>query len=777
MSDATPDELFEAMVGYRDEFSSSLRTFAESSVLFIGRNGQPKGAPARRAAVEGGNYQDTVALFLNFLYADALLGRRLMLVSLESHRDAFAESKLKKVAVKTGAKHSKSKRAVRKKESAEGFSSGFLVRSIQSCANELLRHFPETGVSPSGAGVLCCGMLSGLGLLLNLALQPSPYDVKIADEQISALEKLFAGLKLDTRLEEITRNLDHWAARFSRRQETYSLYNQSDAWQGGSASHLFWTLQILHLYDDVSCLLKIAKTKKLPLGRIDLELDEDDLADFNARAIWAGAANVAETHIFSWIIGSHAGLVRNLPSETLYWLATYLMNSSKVECEQICDHVLSIVFKNHFASGCFSVFHADGSRGAETDPSTEILTVLLYCDLFRRIIHDRRQRHRIDLGDPVEGTAGRHVLVTGNLPASTLTTRFGNIAHHLQWLKKAQARGVLAGTDNGRATGEAFSRLTFAHYGLLLVDEILDRRAKCVLGVQQFVPKPKGSYPDNLLREYVIEPIKEGGEARNDACYSMVLHGPPGSAKTTLAKKIAFDLRWPFLEIAQRDFLRQGADKIDAEADRIFRYCGYLQDVVILFDELEELILDREPEASAPSERESRLLTTSMLPRIQQLRDRRAVVFIFATNRLKRLDLAATRPGRFDIIKYIRLPDSVTRRNLVQKAAQGVGEQYVVLRQALSAFAARSDFDAFTGGMAFGDINHLLSRVRRMPKARERAEGKSAKQIDLLAAELGQHIVNLFSEHKTKTIDKYAARFDGYDELEEFDRPPSTKRK
>ena len=81
------------------------------------------------------------------------------------------------------------------------------------------------------------------------------------------------------------------------------------------------------------------------------------------------------------------------------------------------------------------------------------------------------------------------------------------------------------------------------------------------------------------MQKQVIGPILRGGGARDDASYSMILYGLPGTAKTTLAKKIAFDLNWPFLEIGQRDFLREGSDKIDAQADRIFRYCGYLRDV------------------------------------------------------------------------------------------------------------------------------------------------------------------------------------------------------
>lgn len=206
------------------------------------------------------------------------------------------------------------------------------------------------------------------------------------------------------------------------------------------------------------------------------------------------------------------------------------------------------------------------------------------------------------------------------------------------------------------------SALCFMELVAYTVDDVLDHLARAALRVPEFAIDHEvrsRQYPDALgkiLSHYVVAPLNE--DRRNDAYYSMILHGPPGTAKTTLAKKLAQDIEWPILEITQRDFLMEGTPFIDAAADRIFRLVGLLKNVVVLFDELEELIGSRESTRDGQQpERESRLLTTSMLPRIHDLRDKSRIVFIFATNRIHSFDNAATRPGRFDIIQLVPHPE------------------------------------------------------------------------------------------------------------------------
>jgi hypothetical protein len=204
----------------------------------------------------------------------------------------------------------------------------------------------------------------------------------------------------------------------------------------------------------------------------------------------------------------------------------------------------------------------------------------------------------------------------------------------------------------------------------LHLDDAINFECRTALGIPQTYSASSARPISNerlrsAVEHKIVIPIRD--MRRDDAKYSLILHGPPGTAKTTIAKSISSDLEWPLKVITQSEFLKNGQDKVDSEAEKIFRICLGLKDVVILFDELEELILNRQPtgisgkktdgEHVIAPERGSRMVTTSMLPRIHELRDRMRVVFLFATNRMTEIDNAATRLGRFDLISYVGYPD------------------------------------------------------------------------------------------------------------------------
>ena len=77
-------------------------------------------------------------------------------------------------------------------------------------------------------------------------------------------------------------------------------------------------------------------------------------------------------------------------------------------------------------------------------------------------------------------------------------------------------------------------------------------------------------------------------------------------------------------------FLSAGLSNVAARISEVFELLLQLQDVVVLFDEVEEFALDRTNPALAM---ESRMLTTAMLTKLADLRGARRVAFFIATNR------------------------------------------------------------------------------------------------------------------------------------------------
>lgn len=135
--------------------------------------------------------------------------------------------------------------------------------------------------------------------------------------------------------------------------------------------------------------------------------------------------------------------------------------------------------------------------------------------------------------------------------------------------------------------------------------------------------------------------------------YSLILYGPPGTAKTTICTSMAKRLGWSFLTIDTADFLADGLAHVASRMTYIFDKLKALQRCVILFDEVEEFCLDREDKTLTM---ESRMLTTAMLTQLNDLRRQQKCVFIIATNRLRSFDAAVTRPGRFDLILLVGTP-------------------------------------------------------------------------------------------------------------------------
>jgi len=323
--------------------------------------------------------------------------------------------------------------------------------------------------------------------------------------------------------------------------------------------------------------------------------------------------------------------------ELLYAIVIFLEFGPTSERCRLADKGLSILFEHHFSNGCFG-------------PSTPVLA---------------DQRNFSLLCPAAEGLA--LLLETSSPTLFPFSERFLEV---FAWLRDHLGRGWVSewAGRNGEPTGfMTASALTFLSKLHRFLDNLLAHRAASILKVSRFIADEKIAkipYPSNLedtLKNHVIGPLKEPRSSAL-ASYSMILYGPPGSAKTTLAKKIANDLHWPLLVLNQSEFLRSGLHGINAEAERIFRLAFFLKDTVILFDEVEELVQEREK-----AEQISRLLTTAMLPRIHDLRDRRRVVFIFATNHVEGIDRAAARLGRFDILKCVLPPSKKERRAIFKQ--------------------------------------------------------------------------------------------------------------
>ena len=167
-----------------------------------------------------------------------------------------------------------------------------------------------------------------------------------------------------------------------------------------------------------------------------------------------------------------------------------------------------------------------------------------------------------------------------------------------------------------------------------------------------------------------MEPIKKA--IADDAVLpvsSMILYGPPGTAKTSIARALAWELGLPFIELHPHHFAEEGLGRVIHRAREIFRRLQVMRNCVVLFDEVDELVATREGD----DDRLGRFITTSVLPWFAALHDRERIVFVVATNHIDRFDYAIKRPGRFDMVLPIGPLDADRRAPLAVRSLLELG--------------------------------------------------------------------------------------------------------
>ena len=141
------------------------------------------------------------------------------------------------------------------------------------------------------------------------------------------------------------------------------------------------------------------------------------------------------------------------------------------------------------------------------------------------------------------------------------------------------------------------------------------------------------------------------GPAEKQPLFSLILYGPPGTGKTTLVEAAAASAGVPLVEITPSDILVGGTEGIERRARQVFQALSKLTHVVILFDEFEQILLDRKMQGGKMPTSVIEFLTPGMLPKLKALYDASKtgrVSYVLATNYLDTIDSAVRRNGRFD---------------------------------------------------------------------------------------------------------------------------------
>lgn len=168
------------------------------------------------------------------------------------------------------------------------------------------------------------------------------------------------------------------------------------------------------------------------------------------------------------------------------------------------------------------------------------------------------------------------------------------------------------------------------------------------------------------LREAIEWPVKhrEAFEASGAAApRGILLHGPPGTGKTLTAKAVASTSGLNFIGIKGPELLSKWVGESERGVREIFRKARQAAPCVVLFDEIDAIAPVRGSDAGS---RVTDSVVSQLLTEIDGLAGLHGVLVMGATNRPDMIDAALLRPGRFDRIIEVPLPDAAARRQILE---------------------------------------------------------------------------------------------------------------
>ncbi|MEX1054235.1 MAG: CDC48 family AAA ATPase [Nitrosopumilaceae archaeon] len=143
----------------------------------------------------------------------------------------------------------------------------------------------------------------------------------------------------------------------------------------------------------------------------------------------------------------------------------------------------------------------------------------------------------------------------------------------------------------------------------------------------------------------------------------ILLYGPSGTGKTLLAKAVATESEANFISVRGPELLSKWVGESERGIREMFRRARQASPCVIFFDEIDSIAPVRGlgGETGVTERVVSQLLTE--LDGIESLH---GVVVLAATNRADMLDPSLLRPGRFDKIILVPMPDKEGRKKILE---------------------------------------------------------------------------------------------------------------
>jgi len=169
------------------------------------------------------------------------------------------------------------------------------------------------------------------------------------------------------------------------------------------------------------------------------------------------------------------------------------------------------------------------------------------------------------------------------------------------------------------------------------------------------------------LKEAVELPIKKPEAFTNMGIRpikGVLLVGAPGVGKTMLAKAVATERESNFISIKGPELLSKYVGESEKAVRELFRKAKMAAPCIIFIDEIDSIAYTRNGDSSDSMVTER--VVDTLLTELDGLGGLKNVIVIAATNRPDIIDPALLRPGRFDKIIEIPMPDEAARLEILK---------------------------------------------------------------------------------------------------------------
>jgi len=208
------------------------------------------------------------------------------------------------------------------------------------------------------------------------------------------------------------------------------------------------------------------------------------------------------------------------------------------------------------------------------------------------------------------------------------------------------------------------------------VQTVLDQETDARAQAMEVDESPDVTYADiggideqiREVREAVEQPLvapEQFEEAGIDPPSGVLLHGPPGTGKTMLAKAVANETDATFIKMAGSELVRKFIGEGSRLVRDLFELATEREPSIIFIDEIDAIAAKR-TESKTSGDAEVQRTMMQLLSEMDGFETRGEVRIIAATNRFDMLDRAILRPGRFDRLIEVPEPDFDGREQILQ---------------------------------------------------------------------------------------------------------------